>query len=189
MLLGWQISSTIWAGWRRRGLSRWMSSTRRSCGGQWPIRSLAEASWPMSVSCFRFSSQGWVSNWDHSAPSVWLTAYVIRILEAASFQESTNRIELAKTSSVFLVTSSRRRFYWFIFFSGLGGLHLHWPHGIWLRRDVASQLSKWRGNNIESNNYFASNLSRNKIKGFLLLGNNNLTLHSLLNNSFCTLLI
>ena len=65
----------------------------------------------MSVSCFRFSSQGWVSNWDHSAPSVWLTAYVIRILEAASFQESTNRIELAKISSVFLVTSSRRRFY------------------------------------------------------------------------------
>ena len=40
----------------------------------------------MIVSCFRFSSQGWVSNWDHSAPSVWLTAYVIRILEAASFQ-------------------------------------------------------------------------------------------------------
>ena len=40
----------------------------------------------MSVSCFRFSSQGYVSNWDHSAPSVWLTAYVIRTLEAVSFQ-------------------------------------------------------------------------------------------------------
>ena len=35
----------------------------------------------------RFSSQGWVSNWDHSQPSVWLTAYVIRILETASFQD------------------------------------------------------------------------------------------------------
>ena len=38
----------------------------------------------------RFSSQGWVSNWDHSAPSVWLTSYVIRILEAASFQVSSS---------------------------------------------------------------------------------------------------
>ena len=85
--LGWPISFMTWASWRRRCLSRWMWSTRRSCEGQWPIRSLAEASrWPMRGSCFRFSSQGWVSNWDHSAPSVWLTAYVIRILEAASFQ-------------------------------------------------------------------------------------------------------
>ena len=35
----------------------------------------------------RFSSQGWVSIWDHSKPSVWLTAYTIKGLEAASFQD------------------------------------------------------------------------------------------------------
>ena len=35
----------------------------------------------------RFSSQGWVSIWDHSKPSVWLTAYTIKVLEAASFQD------------------------------------------------------------------------------------------------------
>ena len=26
----------------------------------------------------RFSSKGWISNWDRSSPSVWLTSYVIR---------------------------------------------------------------------------------------------------------------
>ena len=34
----------------------------------------------------RFSSQGWVKNWDHSKPNVWLTAWVIRIFQHVSFQ-------------------------------------------------------------------------------------------------------
>ncbi len=35
----------------------------------------------------RFSTQGWVSMWDRSGPSVWLTAWCIRIFQAASFQD------------------------------------------------------------------------------------------------------
>ena len=35
----------------------------------------------------RFSSQGWVSMWDRSKPSVWLTAYCIRIFEQVAFQD------------------------------------------------------------------------------------------------------
>ena len=35
----------------------------------------------------RFSSLGWVSIWDKSQPSVWLTAYCIRIFEKVSFQD------------------------------------------------------------------------------------------------------
>ena len=35
----------------------------------------------------RFSSQGWVSIWDTSKPSVWLTAWCIRIFQAVSFQD------------------------------------------------------------------------------------------------------
>jgi len=35
----------------------------------------------------RFSSQGWVSNWDNSKPNVWLTAWVIRIFQSVSFQD------------------------------------------------------------------------------------------------------
>ena len=35
----------------------------------------------------RFSSQGWVSIWDRSKPSVWLTAWCIRIFQAVSFQD------------------------------------------------------------------------------------------------------
>ena len=34
----------------------------------------------------RFSSQGWVSNWDDSKPSVWLTAWVIKTFSSVSFQ-------------------------------------------------------------------------------------------------------
>ncbi len=35
----------------------------------------------------RFSSQGWVANWDNSKPNVWLTAWVIRIFQSVSFQD------------------------------------------------------------------------------------------------------
>lgn len=35
----------------------------------------------------RFSSQGWVSNWDNSKANVWLTAWVIRIFSHVSFQD------------------------------------------------------------------------------------------------------
>ncbi|TRY74425.1 hypothetical protein TCAL_00656 [Tigriopus californicus] len=35
----------------------------------------------------RFSSHGYVTNWDNSKPSVWLTAWVIRILQSVSFQD------------------------------------------------------------------------------------------------------
>ena len=35
----------------------------------------------------RYSSQGWVSNWDAAKPSVWLTAWSIRIFETISFQD------------------------------------------------------------------------------------------------------
>ena len=35
----------------------------------------------------RFSSHGWTSNWDDSKPSVWLTAWVIRIFKQVSHQE------------------------------------------------------------------------------------------------------
>jgi CD109 antigen len=35
----------------------------------------------------RFSSQGWVSNWDNSNANVWLTAWVIRIFQSVSFQD------------------------------------------------------------------------------------------------------
>merc|ERR1719320_2062091 len=35
----------------------------------------------------RFSSLGWVSIWDKSQPSVWLTAYCIKIFEKVSFQD------------------------------------------------------------------------------------------------------
>ena len=35
----------------------------------------------------RFTSQGGVSNWDNSAPSVWLTAWVIRIFSQVSYQD------------------------------------------------------------------------------------------------------
>ena len=35
----------------------------------------------------RFSSHGWVSNWDDSKPNVWLTAWVIRIFSHVSFQD------------------------------------------------------------------------------------------------------
>ena len=35
----------------------------------------------------RFSSHGWVSNWDDSRPNVWLTAWVIRIFSHVSFQD------------------------------------------------------------------------------------------------------
>ena len=35
----------------------------------------------------RFSSQGWVSMWDRSKPSVWLTAYCVRIFEKVAFQD------------------------------------------------------------------------------------------------------
>ena len=35
----------------------------------------------------RFTSQGGVSNWDKSAPSVWLTAWVIRIFSHVSYQD------------------------------------------------------------------------------------------------------
>ena len=34
----------------------------------------------------RFSSHGWISMWDRSEPSVWLTAYCIRIFEQVAFQ-------------------------------------------------------------------------------------------------------
>ena len=51
-----------------------------------------------------------------------------------------------------------------LLFSGLGGLHLHWPHGIWLRRDVASQLSK-RGGKKRKAKFI--NFCSNKIKRFL----------------------
>ena len=35
----------------------------------------------------RFSSEGWVSIWDASKPSVWLTAWCIRIFQSVSFQD------------------------------------------------------------------------------------------------------
>ena len=35
----------------------------------------------------RFSSQGWVSNWDDSKPNVWLTAWVIRTVSAVTYQD------------------------------------------------------------------------------------------------------
>ena len=35
----------------------------------------------------RFSAQGWVSVWDRSGPSVWLTSWCIRIFQVASFQD------------------------------------------------------------------------------------------------------
>jgi hypothetical protein len=35
----------------------------------------------------RFSTQGWVTMWDNSGPSVWLTSWCIRIFQAASFQD------------------------------------------------------------------------------------------------------
>ena len=35
----------------------------------------------------RFSSQGWVSNWDESKPNVWLTAHVVRIFSHVGFQD------------------------------------------------------------------------------------------------------
>ena len=35
----------------------------------------------------RFSSAGSVSNWDGSAPSVWLTAWVIKIFSYVGFQD------------------------------------------------------------------------------------------------------
>ena len=35
----------------------------------------------------RFSSQGWVSIWDTAKPSVWLTAWCIRIFQHVSFQD------------------------------------------------------------------------------------------------------
>lgn len=35
----------------------------------------------------RFSAQGGVSNWDTSSPSVWLTAWAIRIMSHVSFQD------------------------------------------------------------------------------------------------------
>ena len=46
----------------------------------------------------RFSSQGWVSNWDNSKPSVWLTAWVIRIFQSVSFQV---RVCLCKCGHLF----------------------------------------------------------------------------------------
>lgn len=35
----------------------------------------------------RFSSQGWLSNWDDSGPSVWLTAWSVRQMSYVSFQD------------------------------------------------------------------------------------------------------
>ena len=35
----------------------------------------------------RFTTQGWVSVWDSSGPSVWLTSWCIRIFQSASFQD------------------------------------------------------------------------------------------------------
>jgi hypothetical protein len=35
----------------------------------------------------RFTSHGWISVWDNSGPSVWLTSWCIRIFQAASFQD------------------------------------------------------------------------------------------------------
>jgi len=34
-----------------------------------------------------FSAHGWVSAWDRSGPSVWLTSWCVRIFQAASFQD------------------------------------------------------------------------------------------------------
>ena len=35
----------------------------------------------------RFSSHGWVSNWDDSKPNVWLTAWVIRTFSHVTYQD------------------------------------------------------------------------------------------------------
>ncbi len=41
----------------------------------------------MKIALFLEKKKGWVKNWDDSSPSTWLTAWVLRLLSHASFQD------------------------------------------------------------------------------------------------------
>ncbi|CAB4061935.1 unnamed protein product [Lepeophtheirus salmonis] len=54
--------------------------------GDMPV-SLENFVFPLVMGAMGKEQKGWLSNWDHSKPNVWLTAWVIRIFKAVSYQD------------------------------------------------------------------------------------------------------